>query len=48
MAIALLIAQVLLGLIFIITGSFKFFQTKEKVIASSGTQAEILNRASSK
>jgi len=40
MAIALWIVQGLLGLIFIITGSFKFFQTKEKVIASGGTWAE--------
>jgi len=30
----------LLGLIFVITGSFKFFQSKEKVIASGGTWAE--------
>ena len=40
MIIALWIVQVLLGLIFVITGSFKFFQTKEKVIASGGTWAE--------
>ena len=40
MAIALWIVQGLLGLIFIITGSFKFFQTREKVIASGGTWAE--------
>jgi hypothetical protein len=40
MAIALWIVQGLLGLIFIITGSFKFFQTKEKVIESGGTWAE--------
>src|SRR5580700_5864890 len=40
MAIALWIVQGLLGLIFVITGSFKFFQTKEKVIASGGTWAE--------
>ena len=39
MTTALLIVQVLLGLIFVITGSFKFFQTKEKVIASGGTWA---------
>ena len=40
MAIALWMVQGLLGLIFVITGSFKFFQTKEKVIASGGTWAE--------
>ena len=40
MAIALWIVQGLLGLTFVITGSFKFFQTKEKVIASGGTWAE--------
>ncbi len=40
MAIALWIVQGLLGLIFVITGSFKFFQTREKVIASGGTWAE--------
>ena len=40
MAIALWIVQGLLGLIFVITGSFKLFQTKEKVIASGGTWAE--------
>ena len=40
MAIALWIVQGLLGLIFVITGSFKFFQSKEKVIASGGTWAE--------
>ena len=40
MTIALWIVQGLLGLIFVITGSFKFFQTKEKVIASGGTWAE--------
>ena len=40
MAIALWIVQGLLGLLFVITGSFKFFQTKEKVIASGGTWAE--------
>src|SRR5271167_1287002 len=39
MAIALWIVQALLGLIFIITGSFKFFQTKQKVIESGGTWA---------
>jgi len=39
MAIALWIVQGLLGLIFVITGSFKFFQSKEKVIASGGTWA---------
>ena len=40
MAIALWIVQGLLGLIFVITGSFKLFQTKEKVIESGGTWAE--------
>ena len=40
MAIALLIVQGLLGLIFIITGSFKFFQSREKIIESGGTWAE--------
>ena len=40
MAIALWIVQVLLGLIFVITGSFKLFQSREKVIASGGTWAE--------
>jgi len=40
MVIALWIVQGLLGLIFVITGSFKFFQTREKVIASGGTWAE--------
>jgi len=39
MTIALWIAQGLLGLIFVITGSFKFFQSKEKVIASGGAWA---------
>ena len=43
MAIALWIVQGLLGLIFVITGSFKFFQSKEKVIASGGTWAEDFN-----
>ncbi|MDB5283643.1 MAG: hypothetical protein JWO06_2718 [Bacteroidota bacterium] len=40
MAIALWIVQGLLGLIFVITGSFKLFQTREKVIESGGTWAE--------
>jgi hypothetical protein len=40
MIITLWILQGLLGLIFIITGSFKFFQSKEKVIASGGKWAE--------
>lgn len=40
MAIALMIVQGLLGLLFVITGSFKFFQSKEKVIASGGAWAE--------
>ena len=40
MVITLWIVQGLLGLIFVITGSFKFFQTREKVIASGGTWAE--------
>lgn len=39
MTIALWIVQALLGLIFVITGSFKFFQSKEKIIASGGTWA---------
>jgi len=39
MEIALWIVQSLLGLLFVITGSFKFFQSKEKVIASGGTWA---------
>jgi uncharacterized membrane protein YphA (DoxX/SURF4 family) len=39
MVLALSIVQVLLGLIFVITGSFKFFQTKEKVVASGGAWA---------
>jgi len=40
MDIALWIVQVLLGLAFVITGSFKLFQTREKIIASGGTWAE--------
>ena len=40
MVIAVWIVQGLLGLIFVITGSFKFFQTKEKVIVSGGIWAE--------
>jgi hypothetical protein len=40
MAVALWVVQGLLGLIFVITGSFKFFQSKEKIIASGGTWAE--------
>lgn len=40
MTITLWIIQGLLGLIFVITGSFKFFQSKEKVIESGGTWAE--------
>jgi uncharacterized membrane protein YphA (DoxX/SURF4 family) len=40
MAIFLWIVQALLALIFVITGSFKFFQSKEKIIASGGTWAE--------
>jgi hypothetical protein len=40
MTIALWIVEGLLGLIFVITGSFKFFQPKEKIIASGGTWAE--------
>ncbi len=43
MEVALWIAQGLLGLIFIITGSFKFFQSREKIIASGGTWAEDFN-----
>jgi len=40
MTIALWIVSGLLGLIFVMTGSFKFFQTKEKIIASGGKWAE--------
>ena len=40
MTIALWIVVGLLGLIFVMTGSFKFFQTKEKIIASGGKWAE--------
>ncbi len=40
MVIALWIVQGLLGLLFVITGSFKFFQSREKVIASGGAWAE--------
>lgn len=40
MAIALWIVQGLLGLLFVITGSFKFFQSREKVIASGGAWAQ--------
>ena len=40
MTLALWIVESLLGLIFVMTGSFKFFQSKEKVIASGGTWAE--------
>jgi hypothetical protein len=40
MVIALWIVQVLLGLIFVITGSFKLFQSREKVIASGGIWVE--------
>jgi hypothetical protein len=40
MAIALWIVEGLLGLIFVMTGSFKLFQSKEKIIASGGTWAE--------
>ena len=40
MAIALWIVEGLLGLLFVITGCFKFFQNKEKVIESGGTWAE--------
>jgi uncharacterized membrane protein YphA (DoxX/SURF4 family) len=43
MATALWIIEGLLGLIFIITGSFKFFQSREKVIASGGTWAAEFN-----
>jgi len=39
MTIALWIVQGLLGLIFLITGSFKFFQSKEKIVASGGAWA---------
>ncbi len=40
MAIALWIIEGLLGLFFVMTGSFKLFQSKEKIIASGGTWAE--------
>jgi hypothetical protein len=40
MIIALWIVEGLLGFIFVMTGSFKFFQPKEKIIASGGTWAE--------
>ena len=40
MTIALWIIQALLGLIFVLTGSFKFFQSKEKIIESGGAWAE--------
>ena len=40
MTIALWVVQGLLGLLFVITGSFKFFQTREKVIESGGAWAE--------
>ena len=43
MIIALWIVQGLLGLIFVITGSFKFFQSKEKIIASGGAWAGDFN-----
>jgi hypothetical protein len=39
MVVALWIVQVLLALIFVMTGSFKFFQSREKIIASGGTWA---------
>ena len=34
------IIQYILGALFVITGSFKFFQNKDKIIASGGTWAE--------
>jgi len=40
MTIALTIVQVLLGLLFVITGSFKFFQNRAKIIESGGAWAE--------
>jgi len=40
MIAALWVVQGLLALIFVMTGSFKFFQSKEKVVASGGTWAE--------
>ena len=40
MFIALWVVQGLLGLIFVMTGSFKLFQSREKVIESGGTWAE--------
>lgn len=39
MVITLWIVQLLLGLIFVMTGSFKFFQSRDKIIASGGTWA---------
>lgn len=43
MTTAFWIADVLLGIVFIITGSFKFFQPREKIIASGGTWAADFN-----
>ena len=43
MTIALWIVQGLLGLLFVITGCFKFFQSKAKVIESGGTWAVDFN-----
>jgi len=48
MTVALWIVQVLLALILVITGSFKFFQSREKVIASGGTWAVDFNAATIK
>lgn len=43
MIITLWIIESLLGLIFVITGSFKFFSVKEKIVASGGTWAADFN-----
>lgn len=43
MTITLWIIESLLGLIFLITGSFKFFSAKEKIVASGGTWAADFN-----
>ena len=39
MTIALWVVEGLLGFLFVVTGSFKFFQSREKVIASGGAWA---------
>jgi len=43
MTILIWIVEGLLGLIFVVTGSFKFFQSKEKIIASGGAWAADFN-----